>query len=89
MQKNIKELELLIKSLRKNNVLYYKSADLELKLEPLPEKRPYVRKDSKEEAKIKKEELDNITEDVLSDLMIADPLKYEALLSDLAARGDA
>jgi hypothetical protein len=84
-----KDLEKLIKTLRKNGISYYKADDLELKLEPLPEKRPYARKDSKEEAKIKKEELDNITEDVLSDLMIADPLKYEALLSDLAARGDA
>jgi len=81
-----RDLEKLIKILRKNNVLYYKSADLELKLDEPPTKAPRARRDLKEEAKIKKQDLDNITEDVLSDLLISNPLEYERLVSELTTR---
>jgi hypothetical protein len=81
-----RDLEKLIKILRKNNVLYYKSADLELKLDETPTKAPRARRDLKEESKIKKQDLDNITEDVLSDLLISNPLEYERLYAELTTR---
>jgi len=81
-----KSLSKLIKTLKSSGVSYYKTPELELKLESEPPKPTRSRRNPKEEEKIKKAALDEITEDVLSDLLVSDPVRYENLMSELTTR---